>query len=152
MDPEGWLDIPLIVGFPRLQSMQAVESDMRELMALSSLLEMDGNRVRPHQWRRYIIPNTSTNVVEGETVSPVQNYGSGSGTVPSLTTADENVEPSEEEAEEDYVESEDDIQFDLGKEANLAWTPGRPTAWPTTAYKLCDLNTIFGFSGDLHST
>ena len=49
-------------------------------------------------------------------------------TVPSLTTADENVEPSEEEAEEDYVESEDDIQFDLGKEANLAWTPGRPTA------------------------
>ncbi|GMK57820.1 hypothetical protein CspeluHIS016_0406540 [Cutaneotrichosporon spelunceum] len=59
MDAEGWIDIAMIASFNRIKTLTADVAIVREVMALSSLLELDGDRVRlsTSEWCRWVLPD-----------------------------------------------------------------------------------------------
>ncbi|TXT04187.1 uncharacterized protein COLE_07884 [Cutaneotrichosporon oleaginosum] len=59
MDAEGWIDIAMIASFNRIKTLTADVATVREVMAFSSLLELEGERVRlgGGEWRRWVLPD-----------------------------------------------------------------------------------------------
>lgn len=124
MDSHGWLSISLIASFNRVKLLTADVQLVRDALAKSSLVELRDHEVRVHDWKQYVVPDASRSIVDG---GFVPNTSGAAATFPSADTND-NLDPSEEEGEEDDIETEDDdVEFVLGKDANRSWTPERPT-------------------------
>ncbi|BEI86548.1 hypothetical protein CcaverHIS002_0608350 [Cutaneotrichosporon cavernicola] len=59
MDAEGWIEIAMIASFNRIKTLTADVAIVTEVMGLSDLLELDGERVRlgNSEWRRWVLPD-----------------------------------------------------------------------------------------------
>ncbi|KAL4575461.1 hypothetical protein LXL04_022305 [Taraxacum kok-saghyz] len=69
MDGEGWVSITLIAGFPRVQSLTNDTQMILNTLKDSSTVELQGEKIRSRDWRRWVqIPNrfqVSENLTEG---------------------------------------------------------------------------------------
>jgi hypothetical protein len=60
MDSEGWIDIPVIASFNRVQSLTHDVDLVRDAMSLSAFLEVSENKVRlaHRRWQDFVLPPT----------------------------------------------------------------------------------------------
>lgn len=68
MDAHGWIPIPLVASFNRVRTLTHSGALVREVMGLSALLEVRGDRVRLRDglWRPYVLPEAVPSVVVSE--------------------------------------------------------------------------------------
>lgn len=109
MDSRGWIPIPLIASFNRVIRLTSDPQMVRDVLTLSSIVQVLDNSVRMLDWEKYVLPDAAPSVVEG-------------GYTMQTTVVDDR-EAGEEE-EEDEEDEEEDVVFVLGREA-LGWTDAR---------------------------
>lgn len=110
MDSRGWIPISLIASFNRVRSLTPDETLVKEVLVLSTVVQVYGDWVRMNKWEQFVLPDARLSVVEpADSHTEVQ---------PQISTSDSYVVIGEEEEEEDEVE------FVMGKEAG--WTPDHP--------------------------
>lgn len=64
MDSRGWIPIPLIASFNRVKQLTRDEALVRDVLTLSSLVQVWGGMVRMGGWERYVLPDASPSIVE----------------------------------------------------------------------------------------
>ena len=77
MDSRGWIPIPVMASFRRVQQLTSDEHLVKAVLSLSSLVEVRGDWVRAQLWERYILPDAPESIVEP---GPKANRGSDVGT------------------------------------------------------------------------
>ncbi|KAL5514453.1 hypothetical protein ACEPAG_2541 [Sanghuangporus baumii] len=94
MDSKGWIPISLIASFNRVRQLTQDAQLVKEVLGISSLVEVRGNHVRlaNQQWANYVLPGAIESTVE--------------------------CEETEKETEEG---EEDDVVFILGGEESRPW-------------------------------
>ncbi|CAL1709066.1 unnamed protein product [Somion occarium] len=127
MDSRGWISISLIASFNRVKQLTADVQLVRDVLSLSSLVEVRDNNVRIHEWRRYILPTAPQSVVEEAPIPPEHENIPADPAGFNDPPADEASSRHDEEAEddEDVETEEDDVEFVLGGDANRSWTAER---------------------------
>jgi hypothetical protein len=89
MDAEGWIDITIIASFNRVQRLTQDINLVRDTMALSSLLEVSGDKVRlaNRRWEDFVLPANLPNSIE-QRINPIapQPFSTASGST--LTSDD----------------------------------------------------------------
>ncbi|KAJ3747890.1 winged helix DNA-binding domain-containing protein [Lentinula detonsa] len=98
MDSHGWIPIPLIASFNRVRQITTDESFVRDVLGMSSVVEIQGDMVRMKEgeWERFVLPGAQTSRVDS-----IHDF--------SLTPSSE--EESEDEEEE---EEEEEVVFVMG--------------------------------------
>ncbi|EJD05608.1 winged helix DNA-binding domain-containing protein [Fomitiporia mediterranea MF3/22] len=106
MDSKGWIPIDLIASFNRVRQLTPDRHLVKEVLSISSLVEVRGDHVRlsNHQWANFVLPSAATSTVEDDGIDVYQ---------PTLA------EEGEKETEET---EEDDVVFILGSEQSRPWT------------------------------
>ena len=71
MDSEGWIDISMIASFNRLKSLTPDVNMVKEVMGLSSLLEVREDKVRlaGQESKRWVLPNAPTSIFPPDPIS-----------------------------------------------------------------------------------
>ncbi|KAH9933903.1 uncharacterized protein B0H18DRAFT_1115261 [Fomitopsis serialis] len=64
MDSRGWISIPLLASFKRVQQLTTSLQLVKDVLALSSLVEVRDDHVRMHQCAQFILPNAPESTVE----------------------------------------------------------------------------------------
>lgn len=153
MDSRGWISIPLIASFNRIKSLTYDLQLVKDVLTLSSIVEVRGDWVRIHRWTQYVLPDAPPSHIEpGDGFSAIslstsQPYGVAESILthppPELRNGFEH-QPQDleggaiangaiqedEEDEDGYVEDEDedDVEIVLGGDANRSWTPEKKVA------------------------
>lgn len=109
MNPEGWISIPLLASFNRIRQLTPEPHLVREVLALSSVAEVNGEWVRMSggQWTPFVLPPSTPSAHQATPeTAPVQESEGGEGG-----------------AEE---EDDDDVEFVMSQEhENPSWTSER---------------------------
>jgi la-related protein 1 len=68
MDSEGWIDIPMIASFNRVKSLTLDTNIIREVLTLSSLLEVRDEKVRlaNGESKRWVLPDAKQSTLSPE--------------------------------------------------------------------------------------
>lgn len=76
MDSRGWIAISLIASFNRVQQLTMDGQLVRDVLTLSSLVQVRGNMVRMGGWERYVLPDAAPSNVEDQPLPQAyQNMG-----------------------------------------------------------------------------
>ncbi|OBZ78303.1 hypothetical protein A0H81_02447 [Grifola frondosa] len=109
MDSRGWISIPLIASFNRVKQLTVDLQLVRDVLSLSSLVEVRGDWVRMREWEHFVLPNAvrstveeSHSLTEGSYASPGAG-GEGGHTEDSGEAEALGHDDDEEEEEEDVV-------------------------------------------------
>ncbi|KAH9941218.1 uncharacterized protein BXZ73DRAFT_88383 [Epithele typhae] len=103
MDSRGWIPIDLIAQFNRVLTLTRETHIVVEVLSLSSLVEVRGMHVRPHQWQQFVLPAAAVSTIEGvdgQSLDPADPAPIGYGH-PVPSEAAEHPQPPEEDDEED---------------------------------------------------
>ncbi|KDQ22241.1 hypothetical protein PLEOSDRAFT_1109363 [Pleurotus ostreatus PC15] len=110
MDSKGWISIHLIASFKRVTALTHEFQLVKEVLSLSSVVQVNNDWVRMDGWERFVLPDAKPSVVEAETAE-----------LPSL-------QPNElDHQEDDEDEDEEDVVFVLDDETQR-WSPDRKRA------------------------
>lgn len=116
MDSKGWLLIDLIASFNRVKQLTEKTQLVRDVLSLSSIVEMRENyvRLRNEQWKNYVLPDAATSPFEDESDSAHKiNAGHASGdNVVGDNERQHQDDSGDGDKEED--EDEDDVVFVMG--------------------------------------
>jgi hypothetical protein len=66
MDTRGWIPIPLIASFNRVRQLTADVQLIREVLTLSSVVQVCGEMVRMDGWESFVLPGAPMSEVVGE--------------------------------------------------------------------------------------
>lgn len=93
MDSEGWIDISMIASFNRLKSLTPDVAMVKEVMELSSLLEVRDEKVRlsAADFRRWILPDAKASIFPPDPASS----STASPAIESLSQSQEDSEISD---------------------------------------------------------
>lgn len=64
MDSRGWIAISLLGSFNRVKSLTYDLQLVKDVLILSSLVEVQGDWVRMHRWERYVLPDAPPSPLE----------------------------------------------------------------------------------------
>ncbi|TCD64087.1 hypothetical protein EIP91_004559 [Steccherinum ochraceum] len=127
MDSRGWVSIPLIASFNRIQQLTVDLHLVKDVLSLSSLVEVRGEFVRVRSWQQYVLPTAVPSVVEADEEYTFQSYAHPEyEEAVSSTSEGVEQESTSHEGDEDEI-SEEEVEFVMGKEAQGTWTPERST-------------------------
>ena len=62
----------LLGSFPRVKTLTLDLQLVKDVLTLSSLVEVRGDWVRPHKWSRFALPDAAPSVVDADGTSPDQ--------------------------------------------------------------------------------
>lgn len=131
MDAQGWIPISLLASFRRVQSLTFDVQLVRDVLTLSSLVEVRGDWVRMHRWRNYVLPDAPPSPLDADGALPYA-APAGTGEPHFAGAADSAVFYHEAEAavpregeEDGEDEEEDDVEFVLGGDLDQSWTQER---------------------------
>lgn len=116
MDSRGWIPIALIASFNRVKQLTQDEQLVRDVLSLSSLIEVRNDHVRMSngQWHQFVLPNAPESTVESEAYTGAYSQSN------ELSADDSHVvEEGETEVEE---EEEDEVEFVMDRAADPVWT------------------------------
>lgn len=79
MDAEGWIDIGMIASFNRIKTLTADVATVKEVMAMSSLLDIKGDKVRLSggEAKRWVLPDAKPSNLAAGATSPSPKKSSG---------------------------------------------------------------------------
>src|ERR1700721_3905589 len=105
MDARGWISIPLIASFNRGRQLTVDPSLVREVLVLSTVVEVRDDWVRMAGWEQFVLPNSAKSEVEGVVVYEQPDEGAGSNPAveenAAVASRDENENDDDGEDEED---------------------------------------------------
>jgi la-related protein 1 len=64
MDAKGWIPVSLIASFNRVRRLTMDVHLVRDVLLLSSMVEVRGDWVRMNGWEQFVLPNASASEVE----------------------------------------------------------------------------------------
>ena len=64
MDRRGWIPISIIASFKRVRQLTVEHELVKDVLSLSSLVEVRGDWVRVQRWEQWILPTAPPSVVE----------------------------------------------------------------------------------------
>ncbi|KAJ3995368.1 hypothetical protein F5050DRAFT_311104 [Lentinula boryana] len=136
MDSHGWIAIPLIASFNRVRQITTDESFVRDVLSMSSVVEIQGDMVRMKEgeWERFVLPGAQTSRVDsihdfsltpssGDSTSKVRSFveeavmrhvRSGSDGDVMEGEAGGEIEEESEDEEEEEEEEEEEVVFVMG--------------------------------------
>lgn len=120
MGSQGWIEIPLLATFNRVKALTTDVQLVRDVLSLSSQVEVSGDWVRMRDWEQFVLPDTAGTTPE--------SHHTPSRSQPADYLVGEDGEGADGEGENDAEaaeEEEEDVVFVLGTEANGSWTPER---------------------------
>ncbi|KAJ3862639.1 hypothetical protein EV359DRAFT_44773 [Lentinula novae-zelandiae] len=105
MDSHGWVPIPLIASFNRVRQITDDESFVRDVLNMSSVVEVQGDMVRMKEgeWERFVLPDAQTSRVRSFVEEAVMRHVRSDNGDPELEADETDEEEEEEEEEEDVV-------------------------------------------------
>ena len=109
MDNRGWIHIPVIASFNRVKQLTHDFQLVKEVMALSSLVEVHEDWVRARDWRPFVLPTAPESVVG---VTPYDQPPQAE---------DHDAESTSHEGEEE--DEDEEVEIVLDKTANQSWAP-----------------------------
>ncbi|EMD34797.1 hypothetical protein CERSUDRAFT_116981 [Gelatoporia subvermispora B] len=118
MDSRGWIPISTIASFNRVRKLTTEFHVVRDVLTLSSIVEVRDGWVRMRQWEQFVLPNAPPSSVEAGASPPADSHASG--TIPSGGDSGSAGSSHEGEGED---EEEEDVVFVMGKDAQPSWTP-----------------------------
>ncbi|TFY64594.1 hypothetical protein EVJ58_g2523 [Rhodofomes roseus] len=65
MDSRGWISIPLLASFKRVKQLTPNLQLVKDVLTLSTFVEVRDEFVRMLQWAQYVLPNAPESAVEG---------------------------------------------------------------------------------------
>jgi la-related protein 1 len=144
MDEKGWIPVSLIASFNRIRQLTMDVHLVRDVLSLSSVVQVKGDWVRMSDWEQFVLPNATVSEVEKLDYEPTETFaksfqekgghvGLHSG---DLLGADagrdgEHNEGLKEDGEEEDCEDEDDddVVFVMNHdEDGQPWPPERFTS------------------------
>ncbi|KXN93134.1 hypothetical protein AN958_00058 [Leucoagaricus sp. SymC.cos] len=66
MDSKGWIDISLLASFNRVKALTSDYQLVREVLMLSTLVQVREHHVRMGGWERFVLPDAPKSTVENE--------------------------------------------------------------------------------------
>ncbi|KAI0342314.1 hypothetical protein BDW22DRAFT_182036 [Trametopsis cervina] len=146
MDSRGWIPIPLIASFRRIKSLTYDFQLVKDVLTLSSLVEVNADWVRMNRWEQYVLPDAPSSSLEPEGAGP-SNYAYHVNVEESILVHPPSAEvtinqhnaaqlqdpapmastPEVDDDEELEDEDEDDVEFVLGADTSAPWTPDPKT-------------------------
>ena len=118
MGSQGWIHIPLLATFNRVKALTTEVHLVKEVLILSSQVEVNGDWVRMRDWEQYVLPDAEGTTPKSHHTPSQPSSGN--------TLAADDVEVADTETEADAAEDEEEeVVFVLGTEANGSWTPER---------------------------
>lgn len=146
MDDRGWVSIPLIASFNRIKQLTYELQLVKDMLMISSLVEVKGDWVRMHRWERYVLPDAPPSPLEGD-IMPPANFAHQVNVEESVLTHPPSADPGapspslgagqsrfhyddsqghpHAEGEDGEDEDEDEVEFVLGGDADQSWTSDR---------------------------
>jgi len=125
MDSRGWVPISLIASFNRVRWLTTDPQVVKEVLVLSTMVEVKDEFVRMSGWERFVLPDAPVSTVENPTVyyPDPRNFTT---TAMSNPEAEANALDGEEYADDADVEDdeEEEVVFVLDREAE-SWSPER---------------------------
>jgi la-related protein 1 len=75
MDAEGWIPVSLLANFNRVRALTTDVTLVREVFALSSIVELQDDRVRLRDglWRQFVLPDVPAVASASATGTSPQN-------------------------------------------------------------------------------
>ncbi|KAH9921379.1 hypothetical protein B0H21DRAFT_199855 [Amylocystis lapponica] len=121
MDAQGWISISLIASFNRVKHLTMDLQLVKDVLTLSSLVEVREDWVRMRQWEQFVLPYAPKSALEGG--SPSDLYQPVEEGEPAVDDSGE-AESCHEECEGDE-EDEEDVVFVLDRDGSRSWSPER---------------------------
>ena len=87
MDARGWISISLLASFNRVKTLTYDLHLVRDVLTLSSLVEVKSDWVRTHRWKNYVLPDAPPSPLDVEGALPSTFY-------PSHVNVEETIPPS----------------------------------------------------------
>ncbi|KAF8632868.1 hypothetical protein AX17_004716 [Amanita inopinata Kibby_2008] len=130
MDSKGWILITTLASFNRVKGLTLDYHTVREVLVLSSVVQVKDNWVRMNGWEQFVLPNAVPSKVEPSDASVLQggskHFGehnlaaAGSAHLIGVGEGDE-MEHDDADGEVDDEDEEEDVVFVMGQEAG--WSP-----------------------------
>ncbi|KAF9456866.1 hypothetical protein BDZ94DRAFT_1314732 [Collybia nuda] len=138
MDSKGWVPISLIASFNRVKQLTVDINLVRDVLVLSSVLQVKDNSVRMSGWEIFVLPDAAPSTVESEEQENNFQHNNAHQSADKVPVeADMVVDTPVHAAEEDnevYGDIEDDddedVVFVIDTEvasSGLTWAPERQT-------------------------
>ncbi|KAG6888950.1 hypothetical protein C0995_004805 [Termitomyces sp. Mi166 len=137
LDSKGWVPISLIASFNRVRHLTENEALVREVLALSSVVEVQGVWVRMKDWQAFVLPGAQPSNVEHEGEVTYDNKYSNGDQDGAVYSGKDGQSLPEEEGQEEQAdtgaeldgsldeddEDEDDVVFVLTRDedAKIPW-------------------------------
>ncbi|KAJ3559164.1 hypothetical protein NM688_g507 [Phlebia brevispora] len=93
MDKRGWIAIHILASFPRVRTLTYDHQLVKDILTLSSLVEVKGDWVRIHRWEQYVLPDAPASGVEpvaGVSLHDQASASSAGGEIPPTTAEHAN--------------------------------------------------------------
>jgi la-related protein 1 len=109
MDSRGWIPISLLASFNRVRQLTLEPQLVREVLALSQVVEMRDDCVRMGggEWVQFVLPDAPVSTVEAGSVG--MGHGEDGG-------GDQDRDPAEEDADVEEEEEEEEIEIVMDRE------------------------------------
>jgi len=114
MDSRGWIPISLLASFNRVRQLTLDPQLVREVLALSQVVEMRDDCVRMGggEWAQFVLPDAPVSAVEAGSVG----MGHGEDGV-----GDQDRDPAEEDADLEEEEEEEEIEIVMDRDIGQPW-------------------------------
>lgn len=121
MDSAGWIEISLLSSFNRVKRLTEDWQLVKDVLTLSSLVEVYGDWVRMRDWKLYVLPTAPASTVYME--QDPSNAPPSQDTYVALSSTTHDSPEAEDGEDMDLEEDEEeDVVFVLGKDAHPTWT------------------------------
>ncbi len=123
MDNRGWIHLPVITSFNRVRHLTQDLQLIKEVMAISSLVEIREDWVRARDWRPFVLPDAPESVV-GDSPDDLPSHMEGRLGASHQTEDHGDAESTSPEGE-DEEEEEEEVEIVLDGNANQSWAQER---------------------------
>jgi hypothetical protein len=122
MDARGWIPISLIASFNRVKQLTMDVQFVKDVLTLSSLVQVRGSMVRMGGWERFVLPDAAPSSVEDQ---PLPHAYQNLGTYP-----DEHSHQQQQQANQQSYQNQNqpieqngqqDYQQEAGPDASRHW-------------------------------
>lgn len=115
MDSRGWIPISLLASFNRVRQLTLDPQLVREVLALSQVLEMwhDCVRMARGEWAQFVLPDAPASTVEGTASA---EPGDGDGGRGGEAGQDQDREHGEDDGDVEEEEEEEEIEIVMDRE------------------------------------
>jgi la-related protein 1 len=69
MDACGWISTTLLASFPRVKTLTSELQLVKDVLTLSSLVEVRAEWVRPYKWSQFVLPDAAPSVFDSGSMS-----------------------------------------------------------------------------------